>query len=69
MLLHHGAQDHLYLGGHRLDWELVERAGMVVDADEDLLAVEIPLHSPGVTYEVVIRVAKGWNGMFTYDKY
>uniref|UniRef100_A0AAY4EGB6 ZP domain-containing protein n=1 Tax=Denticeps clupeoides TaxID=299321 RepID=A0AAY4EGB6_9TELE len=55
LLLHYGNIDwqwEVYVGGLRLDWELVELGGYTVSAQVDHLSMEVPLYSPGMTYEV-----------------
>ncbi|XP_062305331.1 uncharacterized protein LOC134009721 isoform X2 [Osmerus eperlanus] len=54
VLLHQGARDlqwELFLGANRIDWKLIEMGGFTVETKKDLVSVEIPLFSPGMTYE------------------
>ncbi|KAL2079613.1 hypothetical protein ACEWY4_025357 [Coilia grayii] len=54
VLLHYGSRERpweLYVGGRRLDWELVELGGFELELEEDYLSVELPLFAPGMTYE------------------
>ncbi|XP_056156174.1 uncharacterized protein LOC130130490 [Lampris incognitus] len=55
VMLHYGdrgeMQWELFLGSRRLDWELVEMGDFRLEAEEDYFSVEIPLYSPGMTYE------------------
>uniref|UniRef100_A0A3P8UI34 Uncharacterized LOC103386730 n=2 Tax=Cynoglossus semilaevis TaxID=244447 RepID=A0A3P8UI34_CYNSE len=55
VLLHHGAhtqlQWELFLGNQRLDWELAEMGGFVVETGELYVTVEIPMYSPVLSFE------------------
>ncbi|KAG5284615.1 hypothetical protein AALO_G00028630 [Alosa alosa] len=54
LLLHYGNMDTdwaMYMGGQRLDWELVQLAGFSLVAEKDQLSVDVPLYSQGMTYE------------------
>ncbi|KAI4895748.1 hypothetical protein NFI96_024036, partial [Prochilodus magdalenae] len=54
VVLHYGSEDaqwELYVGQRRLDWELVQLGGYKLKSEEDHLSVELPLYSPGMTYE------------------
>uniref|UniRef100_A0A8C1NEX9 ZP domain-containing protein n=1 Tax=Cyprinus carpio TaxID=7962 RepID=A0A8C1NEX9_CYPCA len=41
----------LYVGGMRVDWELVELGGFSLDPHELYLSLEVPLYAPGMAYE------------------
>ncbi|XP_072544679.1 zona pellucida protein AX 4 [Salminus brasiliensis] len=41
----------LYVGQRRLDWELVRLGDYRLKSSDDHLSVEMPLYSPGMTYE------------------
>ncbi|XP_017565357.1 zona pellucida protein AX 4 [Pygocentrus nattereri] len=54
VLLHYGSEDvqwELYVGQRRIDWELVWLGGYKLKSEDDHLSVELPLYSPGMTYE------------------
>ncbi|XP_035290132.1 uncharacterized protein LOC118236141 isoform X1 [Anguilla anguilla] len=54
ILVHHGNLDSqwaVYLGGHKLDWELVEQGGYVLETRKDYYSLELPLYSIGMVYE------------------
>ncbi|KAJ8416654.1 hypothetical protein AAFF_G00325320 [Aldrovandia affinis] len=54
VLLYYGNQDfqwEMYLGHRRLDWELVDLGGYVIETEEDYFSVELPLYSLGMTFE------------------
>lgn len=42
----------LYVGGMKLNWELVEIGGFSLDPQELYLSLEVPLYAPGMAYEV-----------------
>lgn len=55
LLLHYGNMDTdwaMYVGGQRLDWELVQVEGYSLEAKRDQFGVDVPLYSQGMTYEV-----------------
>lgn len=54
LLLHHGnlfSQFEVYIGGRRLDWELVELAGYELVTREEHSSIEVPLYGLGMAYE------------------
>ncbi|KAL0970269.1 hypothetical protein UPYG_G00239700 [Umbra pygmaea] len=54
VLMHYGTQGRrweLFIGAHRLDWELVKTGGFKVETKENQFSVWIPLFSPGVTFQ------------------
>ena len=50
----------LYLGGRRLDTELARMGRFRLEDQEDSLQVEIPLHGPGMVFEVRGRAVGTW---------
>lgn len=42
------------MGRHTLNWDLVQLGGYKVKSGDDHMSVEIPLYSPGMTYEVCL---------------
>ncbi|XP_066514638.1 zona pellucida protein AX 4 isoform X2 [Hoplias malabaricus] len=53
ILVHYGdleAEWSVYVGGLKLDWQLVQEGQYVVDSTEEFLSLEIPLYAPGVDY-------------------
>ncbi|KAL2095235.1 hypothetical protein ACEWY4_009954 [Coilia grayii] len=54
LLLHYGNMDTdwaVYVGGERLDWDVVQVAGYNLVAQKDQFGVDVPLYSQGMTYE------------------
>ncbi|KAG7464644.1 hypothetical protein MATL_G00167800 [Megalops atlanticus] len=54
VLLYFGNQDlqwEMYLGGRRLDQELAELGGYVMENEEDYFSIELPVYSLGMAYE------------------
>ncbi|XP_022534131.2 zona pellucida protein AX 4 isoform X1 [Astyanax mexicanus] len=54
VVLHYGSEDvqwELYVGQRMLDWELVRLGDYRLKSKNDYLSVEMPLYSPGMTYE------------------
>ncbi|XP_010868693.2 uncharacterized protein LOC105010789 isoform X1 [Esox lucius] len=52
--LHYGTMDsqwEVYLGGHRLDWELVELGGYALETRSDYFSMVVPLYGLGMAYE------------------
>lgn len=53
--LHYGNVDAdwtVYMGGQRLDWELMQLAGYSLVVKNDQFSMDVPLFSQGMTYEV-----------------
>lgn len=59
MLLHYGNMDNIdwtmFVGGERLDWELMQLGGYSIVARNDRFSVDVPLYSQGMTYEVGMK--------------
>ncbi|KAJ8266094.1 hypothetical protein GJAV_G00125800 [Gymnothorax javanicus] len=54
ILVHYGNLDsqwEVHLGGHRLDWSLVERGGYELETRRDYYSLELPLYSVGMSYQ------------------
>lgn len=53
--LHYGNMDtqwEVYVGGRRLDWELVEMGDYALETRQDYFSMVIPLYGLGMAYEV-----------------
>ncbi|KAI4902538.1 hypothetical protein NFI96_013160, partial [Prochilodus magdalenae] len=53
ILMHYGnlqAEWSVYVGGLRLDWQLIQDGQYVLDTTEELITIEIPLYAPGMDY-------------------
>ncbi|KAL7837873.1 hypothetical protein AOLI_G00262770 [Acnodon oligacanthus] len=53
ILVHYGNMQgewRVYVGGLRLDWQLVQDGQYVLDSTDGLITVEIPLFAPGMAY-------------------
>ncbi|KAL0993768.1 hypothetical protein UPYG_G00113710 [Umbra pygmaea] len=54
LLLHNGTMDsqwEVYVGGRRLDWELVELGGYALETRQDYFSMLVPLYALGMAYE------------------
>ncbi|XP_017544117.1 rhodopsin kinase GRK1b isoform X2 [Pygocentrus nattereri] len=53
ILVHYGkvqGEWRVYVGGLRLDWQLVQDGQYVLDSTDELITVDIPLYAPGMDY-------------------